>query len=1815
MDLIERLKKKNIINNDNTFNSNRKQYNRETVNLPTRKDIQSYSSNIPNYENMKKIDTKTINKDAFSHIKEGNLWNSILKMAKQDNINIGNTNNNPVGTINLNNNMSINNISEPVKLKQGANLNNTDKKDIYNREVKKTNKLPVQKIATEKETKDAQEYTITQRLADEEAKRKNENIAKGGVDAFNEYADTVLSGIHSGAQGVVGGITNVITTTGALGTKVASNIVGGIGNKELQEKVNETYDNIVGIGKDINDRANYTQYVNGKIDNNFVRTSGQISHTISQMAFSAGTGEVIGIGGTAAQGLFVGGNSAQEVLNKNKDNIFQASVTGIAKGYVSALTEKMFDANILTKGAEKSSIQDLINKKISEKISSNLGKEFANKTVGIVGENIEELVEDNLGNLIDKLVNNKKFPKEGFKEWLSNTGETIKVTTLSTLVMNLLGLGGGTFKEIESDMQAKQYINEAQKIIEKENLAITYDSSKIQINNNQSEQGNIQNNTQEQQITQTENKMSQNQISNEINKNLDNSKVPIQKYQYEMTDNKKINNLRQDMSKYWTNSEETKALGSVIEKIIEDKGYNVRLDNNLNKDGNIANAKIKTLDNGEVEIRINPNAKNTGEFLLMHEVTHSIATQEMKDLVIDYASKNQEFNKSLQELKEIYQTEDVSNEVLADISGQLFGKQEFINNLSIEKPNVFKRIYNKIIEWANKITGNSKEGLFIRDLKNKWQEAYRTQSNNLKGNTYYSIQQDANGNRYVKVDTDQDIFDGIDKKDYNKIAKMYMQDYLMGKTNLASIDTAIIDRKSASKYTNPQQRTSYMSEKMQLTPELKNVLEIAQKDSASLPTKENSKYKSWEYYKFKFELGERNFEGTINIGIDKDRNKHFYEINKIRFTGISSVSTNSQHKTDSINNSILPTKENVNRTTSNNYIQESENNTKNSNKSSFSLPTKGWQEYLNENFKTTGTRTNLEDIKLPTKEYIDNKGNYITNKDYEALNKIYEKEGKTNILPIKKTNTENKGTQILDKLHRDKKNFKDSMDILAQKVVNKGHYVDKLAKETNNPELKYAYDRALNSQAEGQYVVGIAQTDNTGKKIGKSINEIWKPVEDSKLIKEFSEYLLHKHNIDRSRRGKYVFGKEITATDSTKIASDLIEKHPEFKAWEKEIKQFNDNNLNNLKEAGLLNQDMIEYLTSMYPNYVSIARAIEGNQYGKTDKTGVGVPLKKAVGGSADIQPLKDAMAEQVIRIKRLVNENRIGKELVKSMKNSIVEENVDIQYTPELLMDTESLVSEDSITGDKYYVYFENGNQKKIKINNELYESLKKSEQIKLEKTLPLKAIQKISNIHRGLLTSNNPVFIVTNFFKDFQDGMFNSKYSRKFIPNYWKALGEIKTKGKYYESYMANGGMTNTYFDYNKGVKKEGNNFFEKVRNANEIVEQAPRLAEFISTLEDGKSLNEALYNAAEVTTNFKRGGDIAKALNRNGAEFLNASIQGFDKQFRNFTGQNGAKGYVNLLAKATILGVLPSVLNHLLLDDDDDYKDLPQSTKDLYYLFKTSDNKFIRIPKGRVVSIFGAAARRTLEMTQGQEDAWEGFGSTITNQIAPNNPLEDNIVAPIKAVASNKTWYGSDLVSSRLQKELPKNQYDETTDEFSKWLGNKLNKSPKKINYLLDQYSGGIGDILLPMITPQAKDNVFIDKFTTNSILKNKNVGKFYETIDKQTQIANDSLATDEDQLQLKYLNSKLKEINDLYKKKREIQLSNIHKEDKKKQVLEVQKEINNIVENALDNYKKNSVKNNSGSVGEYQYYKDGKRRMERIIRRNRRKGRRIKFRNIF
>ena len=1828
-----------------------------------------------------------------------------------------------------------------------------------------------------------------------------------------------------------------------------------------------------GINKMIDDTNQKIAENADEIKNPIIRKIAELAPSIGQMSTGMVAGMANPVLGASAFGTSAGGNYIKEAEERgmNEDEAFKY---GTIMGAMEGATEAVGGA--ITKNIGKNIIKG--NLKNSAKLAGlNIAENFA-----------EEALMEPISEATATVVGGKETA-----DW-NQIGKRMLDSgidgALVSVIMGGASAGIGSAVNVVNKIAtgrnvSSNEINTAKQDVQN-NIADTEVQQRLQeaqdlINNVQNKQDNMQ----EQQINQQQNKTAQNQTSAQINDILNNKNLPMQNYQYEKSDNVKVNNLRQDANKYFNNSEKARNYVNMLEKIITDKDIEIRLNSDLTTpNGRIANGSYS---NGV--ITINPNSTRAGEFIAVHELTHAIGTKEMLNIVNTYRQSNAEFDSAVKNLLQNYQSTEITEEALSDISAQLFGNQDFINNVSQNNPNIFQKIYSEIKYLWHQFRGYKNQDQFIEDLYYKWTQAYN-RNNKLNETSNYSIAGVKGMENAIKNDRENMMIEhsynealqlkknGVDNEtirkntnwfqDRNGDWKFEFSDKYMaikenaklesGKTyklgdilnhdilfevypELANYNVKILSNTKANGSFNKSNKTINISDRLINNSELtegtliheiqhaiqnienfergtsvknsklkyynslgeieatetksrfieekyrnRDMSKVAPESSKPNPQHKNlnnylknrnllDKIKDSIYNYFNIKNGGNSNEINQEIVLDnteqnsplvdgrrriESENNSDIQIsneNKKRLEQLKSIDTsnmtllprkqieheikalengfnsyteyseyekrleeerirqsqkNNQQKEERkedndyrlshrptetgafasniSDNGLIPsdvyehpewyfsmseksyqesfnvlrkirnnpdakikiyrasTKNELNVgdwvTLSKTYAKEHNERSLNSKgkvyeytvkakdiqyagddinefgyfpseNKKFSQNNQEWQSYLEENFKPTGTRTNLKDVKLPTKQRFENSDKYsvdtfsnskkyfdnnikiptkeyfenkqmqelLTEEDYEVLNKIYEKEGKTQILPQKR-----KTANILERFTKDKKTLKESKDILAQKIVNKGHYIDKLAESSNNKELKYMYDRNLNSFAEGQYVIGNAQTDNNGNVIGKSVNDIWKPAEQSNLVQEFSEYLLHKHNIDRSERKKYVFGDEIGPADSTRIALNLEEKYPQFKEWAKDVYKFNDNNLKLLKEAGLLSQDTIDYIKNMYPNYVTISRDVEQSLLGKSNnKTGTALPLKQATGGNSDIQPLKDAMAQQAIRIKKLINQNNLGKELGKTLKNAKVKQEYDIEIAPSELFELDTLVDEDA-EGNKYYTYFEDGKQQKLEINDNLYKSLKPTEGYEIEQTLPLRFVQKVSNIHRSLLTSSNPVFIVSNFFKDLQDGAFNSKYSRKFVKNYAKALNEIRIKGKYYQSYMANGGMTNTYFDYDSGVKKPRNKFVEKIRNANEVVEQAPRIAEFISTLEDGKSLNEALYNAAEITTNFKRGGEITKAINRNGVNFLNASVQGLDKLYRNFSGQNGAKGYVNLLAKATILGVAPSILNHILLDDDEDYKDLPQNTKDLYYLFKYDDGKFIRIPKGRTLSIFGSVARRVLEDSQGQEDAWEGLAQTISNQIAPNNPLEDNILAPITAVSRNKTWYGTDLVSSRLQEELPKNQYDETTDEFSKWLGEKLNLSPKKINYVIDQYSGGIGDVLLPMITPQAKENVFKDKFTTDSVLKNKNVSKFFDELERQTQIANDSFATDEDKARVKYLNNALSDINSLYKEKREIQMSNLSKDEKKNKVREIQEKINENAEKALSDIKTSSNKNSNVKIGNEQYY---------------------------
>lgn len=459
----------------------------------------------------------------------------------------------------------------------------------------------------------------------------------------------------------------------------------------------------------------------------------------------------------------------------------------------------------------------------------------------------------------------------------------------------------------------------------------------------------------------TNNNLPQNGFSEQLN----NRDLPMQSYQYERSNNLKIDNLRKDASKFFNNTDKAHNFINMLEKIISDKDIEIRLDTNLKtEDGKIANGSYS---NGI--ITINPNSNRAGEFISIHELTHAIGTKQMLDMVDNYRSINSEFNSAVETLLKNYNSTEITEEALADVSAQLFGNQEFINNLSLKNPNLFKKVYNEIKYLWHQFRGYKNQNQFINDLHYKWEQAYR-KNNKLNDTTNYSIQTDNNGNQYVKVDTDQNIFEGKSLKEQKQIARDYILDNFRENGIIKGNENINISRRTANEYTNPKNidNKKQLSDKLKASTELDNLLTISKYKYSS---KDDGRHifanKGWDYYETTFQIGNKVYTGLLNIA-NGDKGKLLYDITQIKETTIPySVKTVSMNSSSS-NNSILPTKEDVNRNTTKYSMQESENNS-----DSFNLSTKNWSQYLEDNFKTNGTRTNLNAVKLPTKEYFENR--------------------------------------------------------------------------------------------------------------------------------------------------------------------------------------------------------------------------------------------------------------------------------------------------------------------------------------------------------------------------------------------------------------------------------------------------------------------------------------------------------------------------------------------------------------------------------------------------------------------------------------------------------------------------------------------------------------------------------------------------------------------------------------------------------------------------------------------------------------------------
>ena len=161
--------------------------------------------------------------------------------------------------------------------------------------------------------------------------------------------------------------------------------------------------------------------------------------------------------------------------------------------------------------------------------------------------------------------------------------------------------------------------------------------------------------------------------------------------------NQNVVNLHNSINKYFSYLLETKYL----ENIVLYKNYNIIFDHTINFNGYFVNGLIYNKNN-KITIKINPYSTESILFILIHELTHVLNKNKLKELVINYL---------IQELDLIKDNYIISDELICDIAGVLLGNTKFLNYL------YYNNTYN--------IDINNNYDRFINTFRIIWEYCYK----------------------------------------------------------------------------------------------------------------------------------------------------------------------------------------------------------------------------------------------------------------------------------------------------------------------------------------------------------------------------------------------------------------------------------------------------------------------------------------------------------------------------------------------------------------------------------------------------------------------------------------------------------------------------------------------------------------------------------------------------------------------------------------------------------------------------------------------------------------------------------------------------------------------------------------------------------------------------------------------------------------------------------------------------------------------------------------------------------------------------------
>jgi len=431
------------------------------------------------------------------------------------------------------------------------------------------------------------------------------------------------------------------------------------------------------------------------------------------------------------------------------------------------------------------------------------------------------------------------------------------------------------------------------------------------------------------------------------------------------------------------------------------------------------------------------------------------------------------------------------------------------------------------------------------------------------------------------------------------------------------------------------------------------------------------------------------------------------------------------------------------------------------------------------------------------------------------------------------------------------------------------------------------------------------------------------------------------------------------------------------------------------------------------------------------------------------------------------------------------------------------------------------------------------------VEKNPIFKAISTANRWLAANFTTRNPAFVLSNLSRDLifsmsavyikEDGKYLSKYRKNIFKTVPSIFRNIRGKGnpsnnetdRYFQEFIENGGETgymhlNDVDKYKKKVRAELAKIdgsrgsakaaldytLERLEDFNRWAEDISRFTVYMTSRQMGRTVQESVNDAKEITVNFNKKGagyktsgffGLTAGMMRNLYLFFNASVQSLTN-FKRLAVRNKTK-FFSILGGFSAAGMLMPIINSFLYNlwdggDDDPYNDLPEWVRRNNLCIYAGNGKFVTIPLPIELRAFYGIGDMAYQFATGKEKATPtNVVKSTVNQLAellPLNPTGNegfrtfmpDALAPIfEAYVWNEDFTGKPVAKITPFNERDpewKRVYKGTSGwlvDTSKFLNDLSNGSgpgkefrkgfldfnPAKVEHLFESYFGGMAKTL--------------------------------------------------------------------------------------------------------------------------------------------------------